>query len=167
LLANAAHAEKADSEKPTIIEAERSSSNGKTKVATLTGDVSMTRGTIIVKADHAVVTTQPDDTQYAILYGSKERKVTFRQKRDGGENLWIEGEADRIEYDQKLELVKLISRGKVRYLDGKKVTEEHEGEYLTYDSANDVFTAENTVDGKTVPGAGRSRTTLQPKSDKK
>jgi lipopolysaccharide export system protein LptA len=164
---NAAHAEKADREKPTIIEAERTSSNGKTKVTTLTGDVSMTRGTIAVKADHAVVTTQPDDTQYAILYGNKERKVTFRQKRDGGDNLWVEGEADRIEYDEKLELVKFISRGRVRYLEGKKVTEEHEGEYFTYDSAADVFTGENTAEGKNVPGKGRSKITLQPKSNTK
>lgn len=158
-----AHAEKADSLKETNIEAELSNSDGKKNITTLTGDVVLTRGTLIVKADRAVITQTPDEHLNVVLFSNPGKQNFFRQKRDGGDDLWVEGVADRIEYDDKTELVKFISKARVKYLEGKKVTQEQEGEFLSYDSLNDVFLATNTTTGNRVPGAGRVKLTLQPK----
>jgi len=161
-----AHAEKADSQKEMVIEAEHLISDGKTNTTTCTGDVLITKGTLIVKAERAIATKTADDFQNVKLYGKASGKVTFRQKRDGGPDLWVEGEADRAEYDEKTEFVKFTSRAKVRYLDGKRVTDEQEGEYLSYDSKNDIFVGTNTSNGTAVSGGGRIRLTIQPKTDK-
>ncbi|CAN5853849.1 hypothetical protein BH11PSE12_BH11PSE12_12170 [soil metagenome] len=161
-----AHAEKADSLKATDIYAELATVDGKKNITTLTGDVILTRGTLIVKAERAVITEVADGHKNAVLFAAPGKSASFRQKRDGGTDLWVEGEADRIEYDDATELVKFISKAKVRYLEGKKITQEQEGEFLSYDSLNDVFVATNTVDGKHVAGAGRVKLTLQPKPNK-
>lgn len=161
-----AHAEKADSQKETNIEAELANLDGKKNITTLTGEVILTRGTLIVKADRAVITKSADGHQNAVLFASPGKLASFRQKRDGGNDLWVEGEADRVEYNDKTELVTFITRARIRYLEGKKVTQEQEGEFLSYDSLNDVFIATNSSSGKHVPGAGRVKLTLQPKTDK-
>ncbi|MDE2428164.1 MAG: lipopolysaccharide transport periplasmic protein LptA [Burkholderiales bacterium] len=165
-LTNAAHAERADSNKEMTIEAEHLVSDGKKNTRVLAGDVIATRGSLLVKADHAVVTEASDGYQSVLLTGKPGHKITFRQKRDGGPDLWVEGEADRAEYDERTEFVKFISRAKVRYLEGKKVTQEQEGEYLSYDSKNDVFVGTNSSDGQQIPGGGRVKLTLQPKTEK-
>jgi len=161
-----AYAEKADSQKEMVIEAEHLVSDGKTNVSTATGDVIITKGTLIVRAERAIATKSPDEFQHVNLYSKPGGKITFRQKRDGGPDLWVEGESDRAEYDEKTEIVKFISRAKVRYLDGKKVTDEQEGEFLSYDSKNDVFVGTNTSNGTVVSGGGRIKLTIQPKTDK-
>lgn len=161
-----AHAEKADSQKETIITAESSQIDNKKNVSILTGDVVLTKGTLVVKGNRAIVTDLGEHKYSVQLFSSSGKQASFRQKRDGGENLWIEGEADRIEYNDTSQEVKFISKAKVRNLDGKKVTEEQEGEFLSYDSLNEVFFATNNSSGKTVPGAGRVKVTLQPKPEK-
>lgn len=166
LLYTSAHAEKADSTKETIIEAGYGESDGKTSVRHLSKGVSLVRGTLIVKAENAVVTEAPNGDQFVVLTGDSSKKVTFRQKRDGGPDLWVEGEANRAEYNQSTEIVKFISKAKVRYLEGKRVTQEQEGEYLSYDSRNDVFIGTNSTTGQHVEGSGTLKIILQPKTDK-
>ncbi|MFZ6844052.1 lipopolysaccharide transport periplasmic protein LptA [Undibacterium sp. RuTC16W] len=162
----AAFAEKADSLKKTAISAEHLTSDGKKSTSTLLGEVILVRGTLLVKADRAVVTEAADGHQTSVLYANAGGRVSFRQKRDGGPDLWVDGYADRVEYDDRSELVKFISKAKIRYLDGKNVTQEQEGEYLSYDSINDVFVATNSTSGKQVPGGGRVTLILEPKADK-
>lgn len=164
--AQSAYAEKADSLKETQIDAENLKHDGKLNITTLTGDVVLTRGTLVVRASRAVLTELGGRQKNAQLFSSPGNLASFRQKRDGGENLWVEGEAERIEYNDKTEEVKFISKAKIRYLEGKKVTQEQEGEFLSYDSLNDVFLATNTSSGQRVPGAGRVKLTIQPKTEK-
>lgn len=156
-------AEKADSFKETTIEAGYSESDGKTSVRVLSKGVQLVRGTLVVNSEKAVVTEAPNGDQFVVLTGGVSKKVSFRQKRDGGPDLWVEGEADRAEYNQTTEIVKFISKAKVRYLEGKKVTQEQEGEYLSYDSKNDIAIGTNSTTGQHVDGAGRVKITLQPK----
>ncbi|BBB58797.1 hypothetical protein UNDKW_0524 [Undibacterium sp. KW1] len=161
-----ANAEKADSNKETIIKAGYGISDGKASVSRLSKGVSLVRGTLTVTSESAVVTEAPNGDQFVVLTGGSGRKVTFRQKRDGGPDLWVDGEADRAEYNQSTEIVKFISKAKVRYLEGKRVTQEQEGEYLSYDSKNDVFVGTNSTSGQHVDGSGNITITLQPKPEK-
>ena len=162
-----ASAEKADS----LLEAKYSAGyiiyDGKKNVTTMTGHIELTRGTLIVQADHGVVSEGGEKSRNFVLYGAAGGQVFFRQKRDGGADLWLEGNADRVEYDEKTELVKFITKARVRYLEGKRVTQEQAGEFLSYDSLNDVFIATNSSSGKYVPGAGRVTLTIEPKIESK
>lgn len=161
-----AYAEKADSQKQAKIDAEYYVMTDGGKSKKLTGNVELTRGTLLIKAENAIETETDDGGGSVVLTGGSTGQVMFRQKRDGGADLWIEGFADRIEYDKKTEVVKFISKAKVRYLDQKKVTQEQLAEFLSYDSLNDVFIATNSSTGKRVPGAGRATITTEPKQTK-
>ncbi|AVR98697.1 lipopolysaccharide transport periplasmic protein LptA [Pseudoduganella armeniaca] len=157
-----AAAEKADSYQKTVIDYRSLDIDDVKQIYTFTGDVVLTRGTLLMKADKAVVTYTPDGYQLATLTGGA-RKVSFRQKRDGEGDQWMEGEAERMEYDEKAELVKLYSKAKIRRLEGKKPSDEVEGEFISYDSRKEFFSVRNTNTGDNKPGAGRGTMVIQPK----
>jgi len=158
-----AHAEKADSNKPTNIESNQMTHDDVKQVTIFTGNVIMTRGTLLAKAEKVVVTQDPEGYQYAIFYAAPGKLASYRQKRDGGPNLWMEGYGERVEYDNKTEIAKFFSRAKLKRLEGKRTTDEVNGESITYDSKTEFFTVHNTKKGVSRPGAGRIKVILQPK----
>ena len=165
--ATQASAEKADSQKTAYISAEQNVSDLKTNTTTFSGNVELTRGTLTVHAARAVVTESAEKAGTFVLFGEAGTPVSFRQKRDGGPDLWLEGSADRVEYNDKSEIVKFISKAKVRYMEGKRMLQEQVGEFLSYDGLNDVFIATNSSSGKHVPGGGRVTLTIEPQIDAK
>ena len=157
-----AQAEKADSSKPTNIEADQGTADDVKQVRTLTGNVVLTKGTLIMKAGRAVLTEDPQGYQFVVFWAAPGALATFRQKRDGGANQWVEGEAERVEYDDKTEVVKLYTKAKLTRLDGSKPSDEVEGPFISYDSRQEVFTVHNQNTGESKPGAGRVKMVIQP-----
>lgn len=161
------HAEKADLDKPTNVEANQMAYDDVKQVNTFIGNVILTRGTLTMKAHKMVVTQDPSGYQYATLFAAPGGLTTFRQKRDGGPNLWIEGEAaDRIEYDNKTEIAKLFSKAKVRLMDGNKITDEVQGEFISYNAKAEFYSVNNSTGGD-KSNAGRIRAIIQPRTDNK
>lgn len=161
-LSGAARAEKADSSKPTVVEAEQGTADDVKQTRTLTGNVVLTKGTLVVKSGRALLTEDPQGYQFVTFWAAPGGLATFRQKRDGEGDLWVEGEAERVEYNDKTEVVKLFSKAKLTRLDGKKITDEANGPFISYDSRKEVFAIENNVTGESVPGGGRVKMVIQP-----
>ncbi|MGO4380145.1 lipopolysaccharide transport periplasmic protein LptA [Pseudoduganella sp. RAF53_2] len=159
---NLARAEKADSLKPTVIEANQGTTDEVKQTRTLIGDVVLTRGTLLMKAGRALVTEDPQGYQYVTFWAAPNALATFRQKRDGAGDQWVEGQAERIEYDQKSELVRLISKAKVTRLEGAKTTDEVEGPFISYDSRKEFFSVQNSTTGESKQGGGRVKMVIQP-----
>lgn len=155
-----AHAEKADRQKKIFASAESQEGDLNKGTYVLKGNVEVTKGSLLAKANCAIVTELSNKKYYFQFFSALGKPVTFRQKRDGGENLWLEAEAKRIEYNDISQEVRLISNAKIRYLDGKKITEELEGEFFSYDSLNEMFFSTNNESGKTVPNANRVKVTF-------
>jgi len=163
-----AHAEKADLDKPTNVEANQMIYDDAKQTNTFIGTVILTRGTLIMKAEKMVVRQDAAGYQYATLYASPGSETSFRQKRDGGKDLWIEGYAtDRIEYDTKDEVAKLFSKARVKMFEGQRTTDEVEGEFIAYDSKTEFYKVTNTAGGDSKPGAGRIRAVIQPRNGDK
>ena len=163
-LAGSAMAERADREKPTNIEANQMLYDEYKQLNTFIGNVVVTRGTLVMHGEKLILKKDGAGYQFGTLFAPAGGIATFRQKRDGGKDLWMEGyAADRIEYDTKNEVAKLFKRSKVKMLDGSKVTDEVEGEFISYDTRTEFYTANNTVSGESKPGAGRVRATIQPR----
>lgn len=160
--AGACHAEKADSYKPTEIQYDTAEGDDVKQIRTLRGNVVLTRGTLRMKADKAVVTQDPEGYQFVTLTGVAGKPATFRQKRDGEGEQWVEGEAERIDYDGKIELVKLYSKARIKRLEGTHPSDEVAGEFISYDSRKEFFSVRNTASGESKPGAGRSTMVIQP-----
>lgn len=165
----AAHAEKADRDKPTNIEANQMYYDEAKQMNTFVGNVVLTRGTLVMNAEKLLIRQDASGYQYATMFAVAGGVTKFRQKRDGGKDMWIEGfAADRIEYDTKTDVAKLYKHAKVKMLEGTRVTDEVEGEFISYDSRTEFYTvsgATNT-DGKPTPG-GRVRAVIQPRVQEK
>lgn len=164
--AASALAEKADLSKPANIDADSLVHDDVKQTSTFTGNVVVTRGTLVMKAGKMILKTDPAGNQFATLLPAPGGFTTFRQKRDGGD-LWVQGHAERIEYDNKSDIVKLFSKAKLTRLDGSKPTEDMEGEFISYDSRNDLFSVNNTANGVSKPGAGRVKMVIQPRPESK
>ncbi|MES2832326.1 MAG: lipopolysaccharide transport periplasmic protein LptA [Pseudomonadota bacterium] len=163
---NLAFAERADSEKPTDIAADQMTHDDVKQVNTFSGNVVLTRGTLLMKAGRVVVTQDRAGYQSATMYAAPGALATFRQKRDGAPNLWVEGQAERIEYDGRTELVKLYTRAKLRRLEGTKPTDEIEGDFISYDTRAEFISVNNNQPGA-APGTGRIKAVIQPRIEAK
>ena len=150
-----AAAEKADSAQPLQIESDRMSANELTKVATFEGDVVLTKGSIRLTADRIVVKEQEKGSHHAVATGNP---VRFRQRMDSKEgkaSVWVDGEAQRIEYDEGTEKVELFDKARVNR-DGDEVR----GDYILYDQRTEYF----SVRGGKGSSPGRVRAIIQPKA---
>ncbi|MDQ5850441.1 MAG: lipopolysaccharide transport periplasmic protein LptA [Pseudomonadota bacterium] len=149
-------AEKADREKPTQVEANRMSADDTRRMNIFEGSVVLTRGTASVRAERIVVRQDAEGFQYASATG---KPVRFRQRQDPkpgeSEGIWVDGEALRIEIDDRKGTVELFEAARVN-----RGGDEVAGDYILVDQRSDFYTV-NT--GKGAPG-GRVRATLQPKA---
>ena len=169
LAAGNAYAEKADRDKPTNVEANQMFYDEAKQINTFVGNVVLTRGTLVMHGEKVLIKQDAAGYQYATMYAVAGGVTRFRQKRDGGKDLWIEGyAADRIEYDTKTEVAKLYKHAKVKMLDGPRVTDEVEGEFISYDSRTEFYTvsgSQNADEGKAT--GGRIRAIIQPRVQEK
>jgi lipopolysaccharide export system protein LptA len=159
----AAHAERADHDKPINIEADNMTYDDLKQVNVFIGHVVLTKGTILIKADRVVVTQDPQGYQYAVGTEDSGGLAYFRQKRDGVDE-YIEGNAEKLDYDGKRDFTTLTNRATVRRLQGlSKVVDTVSGDVITYDGQKDFYTASSngnsTASGS---GTGRVRAMLAP-----
>jgi lipopolysaccharide export system protein LptA len=162
-----AHAERADRDKPLNIEADNMTYDDLKQLTIFTGHVVATKGTIVIRADRVAVHQDPEGYQYAT--GTMNKGSTdlayFRQKRDGVDE-YIDGTAEKIDYDGKQDLTTLTTNATVRRLQGlSTVMDTVHGSVITYDGQTDFYTAKA---GKDVasPGnpTGRVRAMLAPRN---
>lgn len=163
LAALSASAEKADAGKRAVIDYDTLLVDEVTQITTLTGNVIVTKGTLVLRAEKAVLKQSPEDDIHVTLTTTAGKSASFRQKRDGGPNLWVEGEAQRIEYDERTAVVKLFGGARIRQLEGATMTDEIKSEFISYDSLREVFTARNDASGVSKPGQGRGQMIIAPR----
>lgn len=165
-VATIAQAEKADRSKPMNIEADAMRYDDLKQTSVFTGNVVVTKGTIIIRGARIDVRQDPEGYQYGVVTAAPGKRAYFKQKRDAGVDEWIEGESEVIEYDSRADNVKFIRRAVMRRLLGATVNDETTGPLIVYDQSNDTF----TVNGSTLPpnagvsqSGGRVRAILTPK----
>lgn len=165
LTATPAHAERADQTKPLVLEADNASYDDLKQIYVLTGNVVLTKGTMVLRSHTAEVRTDPEGYQYAVAIAKPGELAYIKQKRDTP-NEYMEGWAERIEYDGKQEVSKLIRRARMARLEGSTVADEIRGALITYDSRNAFYTASGgDTAGAASSGSsnGRVRAVLAPR----
>ena len=168
----AVHAEKADREKPMNIEADALRHDELKQISVFTGNVVMTKGTIVLRGAQLEVRQDPDGFQFGTVTAAAGKRAFFKQKRDslpGAPDEFVEGEGEVIEYDGKADIVKFIRRGELRRFRGSVLTDQVNGAVIVYNNITDVFTIDgavkssNTGAAQSGAPAGRVRMTLTPK----
>lgn len=157
-LCQPALAEKADRDKPMQLEANKMSIDDVKKIQILEGNVVITKGTLVLKAERIVLTEDAYGFQKGTAFAGSSGKATFRQKREG-RNDYIEGEAQRIEYNSNSEVAELFQRAQIR-----SGEDEVQGDYIWYDAVSEKFLASASESRTPGAPAGRVRATIQPRN---
>jgi lipopolysaccharide export system protein LptA len=152
LLVSPAHAEKADRDKPINLEADTVTLDDIRKVSVYQGNVIFSQGSLMLRADHVQVTQNAEGLDKVSATG---RPVAFRQKLDGREE-FIEGFADRIEYDSVNSQLELIGQARLR-----RGLDELRGSQISYNANTEFYKVVGQPGAKTP--SGRVRAVIRPK----
>jgi lipopolysaccharide export system protein LptA len=126
------------------------------------GNVVVTKGTMTIRAARIEVRESADGYHTAVAFGSPGQHATFRQKRDVADE-YIAGNAERLEYDGKTEVIRFVGNASVRRLRGTETGDEISGNLVTYDSTTEVFNVSGGAPATAANPGGRVRATLTPK----
>jgi lipopolysaccharide export system protein LptA len=130
-----ARAEQADAQKPIEIEANRMSADDARRMNIFEGNVVLTKGTMSLRAERVVVRQDAEGYSYATATGAPAR---FKQRQDAKagekEGVWLEGEAQRIELDDRAATVKLFENARVN-----RGGDEVAGNYILVDQRSEFY----------------------------
>ena len=159
-----AFAENADRDKPMNAEADALRYDDLKQTSVFTGNVVITKGSTIIRGAQVDVKQDPEGYQQAVVVGAPGKLAFYRKKREGLDE-FIEGEAERIEYDSRLDVVKFIRSAVLKRYKGAVVADETTGLQINYDNKTDVFTVDGGPQNRTAANpTGRVRAMLSPRS---
>lgn len=157
--APACHAEKADRDKPVNIEADRMSYDDLRQVNLFEGNVTLTQGTLLIRADKLTVRQDPEGFQRGTAEKGPGGFAYFKQKRENMDE-YVEGWGERIEYDARSEKAELITRARI-----VRGADEVRGNFISYDGRSEFYTVLGGRDsGSTNNPDGRVRAVIQPRN---
>jgi lipopolysaccharide export system protein LptA len=157
-----ARAEKADRSQPIVVEADKRGTVDTQKQFTVfTGNVVITQGTLQVRADRVEIQEAQDKFRTAVAFGSAQRPAFFKQKREGTEET-VEGTAERIDFDEKSDTLRLTGNPVVRRMLNAKMIDEVTGTLITWDNRTEFFTVDGGAPTVASP-SGRVRMFLSPR----
>jgi lipopolysaccharide export system protein LptA len=169
LTALPALAEKADRTKPLNYEADSGECDDLKQVCVLVGNVVLNKGTMRAAGARVQVRKDPEGYQYGVIVAAPGKLASFRQRRDSskpGLEEFVEGYAERIEFDEKEDTVKLITRARVRLLENEVQRDELRGDAITYDQRNaKYFVAGGKPSADPNNPDGRVRGTIAPRTE--
>lgn len=164
-----ASAEKADRTKPLNYEADSGECDDLKQVCVLVGNVMLSKGTMRAVGERVQVRKDPEGFQYGVITAAPGKLATFRQRRDSskpGLEDFIEGYAERIEFDEREDTVKLITRARVRLLENEVQRDELRGDAITYDQRNaKYFVTGGKPSADPNNPDGRVRGTIAPRAE--
>jgi len=155
LFATAAPAERADREKEIVLLADKGTADDNKKVSVFEGNVIITQGTMRITAAK-VTLSEKESFKYYVASGAP---VTFRQKRDKLDE-WVEGTAERAEFDDRNDVLKLFNRAKV-----KSAQNELTGEFISCDMRRELCEVTGAPPGQQAPPNSRVKVIIVPQKN--
>lgn len=160
------HAERTDKDQPMNIESDALRYESQQQRSIFTGNVVVTKGTIVMRGAELVVTQDGGGVQSAVMKAGTGKRAFFRQKRDGVDE-YTEGEGQTIEYDGRKDEVHLVGNAEMRRLAGSRLQDRVTGSTIVYNNISEVYSVQGSGEsgdgGRAAPG-GRVRATLMPGS---
>ena len=144
--AGPAWAERADRDQPMNIESDAMRYDEKTQTSVFTGNVVLTKGTIVMRGARLQVHQNEQGEQFGTMQAEPGKRAFFRQKREGVDE-FIEGESETVEYDGKTDTVRFLRRAEMRRLIGAKMQDEVRGSVIVYENKTEVYTVNGAKSG--------------------
>lgn len=147
-------ADQTDRDKPVNIEADKLTVDDVKKESVFEGNVTVSQGTLFLRADKVVIKQDAGGFNYASAYG---KPAYFKQKREGYDE-YIEGQGERLEYDGKADKMQVFINAEIR-----KGADEVKGDSIAYDAKTGFYQVMGGPSVATpVNPKGRVRATIQP-----
>jgi lipopolysaccharide export system protein LptA len=160
LASGMARAERADRDKPVHLEANRVTVDDVKRTHNFEGNVVLTQGTLVIRTAKLVVTQDAEGFQKGVATGGEGGLARFRQKREGKDE-YIDGEAERLEYDSRGEKAEFFNRAFV-----KSGADEVRGHFISYDGRTEQYLVTATPGASPGSKEGRVTAIIQPKNAK-
>ena len=128
-----------------------------TQTQVFVGKVVLTQGTLVIRTDRMIVTQDAAGFQRGSAFGGADGLAHFRQKREGRDD-YVEGEAERIDYDAKTEISEFHVRAHV--MSG---TDEVRGPFITFNSKTEIYVVSGTPGVAPGKPQERVRAVIQPR----
>lgn len=163
LLARPAIAEKADQDKPLILNANSVSINEVEQKYKLQGDILLIKGSIVVTGDKGDIVVDPEGYQFIEVKGDAKTLATFRQRREGLADEFIQGIGKDVSYNGKQEVLILLGDANMKRLLNMQMRDHLRGGKIEYrDDTQEYRVSPPANQPKGAPPA--SRAILAPRS---
>ena len=128
------YALKSDDQQDMHLDANSAKLDYKNKTTVFTGNVIITRGSIVVHADNGTASEDQEGQRVITLHGTP---VTFSQLQEDGDK--VEGQGNQFDFNTKTHLA--ILSGRARIKKGKSIII---GDKITYNTETQVYSADTT-----------------------
>ena len=163
LLSGHVLAEKADQNKPLILNAGSVSINEVEQEYKLQGDILLIKGSIVVTGDKGEVLVDPEGYQFIEVRGDAKSLATFRQRREGLANEFMQGFSKDVNYNSKQEVLILLGDASMKRLLNMQMRDHLRGGKIEYrDDTQEYRVSPPANQPKSAPPS--SRAILTPRS---
>ena len=132
LLTGLALAEKADQDKPLIVNAASVSINEVEQKYKLQGDILLIKGSIVVTGDKGDIVVDPEGYQFIEVKGDAKTLATFRQRREGLANEFMQGISKEVSYNGKQDVLILLGDANMKRLLNMQMRDHLRGGKIEY-----------------------------------
>ncbi len=133
------YAEKADQDKPVILQTEKLSVNDVQQLYELDGEVLLTKGSILITGEKGHIKIDPEGYEYVNVQGTPELVASFRQRREGPTNEFIQGRGNVVTYNAKTELLTLIGDTSLKRLLNMQMLDQLHGWKIEYNDTKQYY----------------------------
>lgn len=144
----ASYAEKADQDKPIILEAEKVSVNDVQQIYDLEGEVILIKGSILMTGEKGNIRVDPEGYEYVDVKGDTNTTASFRQKREGTENEFMQGRGQTVIYNAKTELLTLTGDATLKRLQNMQIIDQLRGWKIDYDDVKQYYVVSPPANAK-------------------
>ena len=148
LLVNSSYAEKADQDKPVILEAEKVSVNDVKQIYDLNGQVLLIKGSIVVTGEDGHITVDPQGYEFVDVVGAPDEIASFRQRREGLADEFIQGRGAQVTYDARTEFLTLTGDASMKRLLNMQMLDQLKGWKIEYDDIKQYYRVTPPKDAK-------------------
>ena len=138
-LAGTARAEKADQDKPVILEAKKVSVNDVRQVYDLSGQVLLIKGSIVVTGEDGHIEVDPEGYEYVDVKGSPDTTASFRQRREGPADEFMQGRGAQVNYNAKTEVLTITGDASLKRLLNMQMLDQLRGWKIEYDDVKQYY----------------------------
>ena len=138
-LVGLAYAEKADQDKPIILEAEKVSVNDVKQIYDLNGQVLIIKGSILVTGEEGHIQVDAEGYEFVDVKGTPIATASFRQRREGPADEFMQGLATQVVYNAKTEVLTLTGDASLKRLLNMQMLDQLRGWKIEYDDVKQYY----------------------------